>query len=826
MGDSELNCEASGESSGLPGEESAQLISPPTVGTQNYPLQEERIQIIDDLKGDKIFAEDFARIFEVLKRGDHEALSDLLKSDTTTVCAIYRKGNTALHHAVALASYEGDSDAGIYKCINLLMNCKEMKLNIPNKKCYTAVELAVQQHNRTCLEHMLKHPSADRLYLENYPGDTESTVREIILETYPDLVQLLTDRLTESLDSSERNIKLLAALQEDKFNIFIETLDSNNPNPWYDEPYHSSLLEIACQKKKRENFVKLILDNGADPNIKNDVTGMPLLHTTARSGNFEVLEILLQRQNVDLCLRDNEERTILHWWAKVSERNQGDKESLENVFNYLLQWYSSQKACIDCKDISGMTPLCTAIVCENRDRVILLLGKGADVMECDHAGRILNSSNTSVLADILDYCLDSNDEPVNSENLRVTLRYRTLERMLFFAAILPHHKCIVRHAACSIFLSVTWKKSIKFIFTIQVIFYIMLLFCLTAYILHSESADRPCHKSVSNNSNGLFSFNDRHITCGMKDEKWYIFPLVLQCILVILLVCLFWGWINWLRLCRKTFICSVACWEQLLLIFVTLITCSGIVDSIKANRHFFTFATLLGWCEFVLLLRQSPYFSVHTEMFKEVSLSFFKYMARYIVLILAFAFTFYILFKEDEKENDVFRFTNPFISILKTIVMFTGEFYSPDLPFGRVPGTSHVIFLLFVFLIAIVLLNLLIGLAVGDTEKIRKEAQTLSLVARARMTSNTIGILREIRKKNLPFKNILLRYDLTEAMFVLYPNLPSQIEPSDIESLRRIITKKREINKKVKRMESAENWSWVAKELREMREILTKILNK
>jgi len=52
-------------------------------------------------------------------------------------------------------------------------------------------------------------------------------------------------------------------------------------------------------------FVKLLLDSGADPNIKNSVTGMPFIHATASSGDFAVLEILLESQNADLCLSYN-----------------------------------------------------------------------------------------------------------------------------------------------------------------------------------------------------------------------------------------------------------------------------------------------------------------------------------------------------------------------------------------------------------------------------------------------------------------------------------------------------------------------------------------
>jgi hypothetical protein len=65
---------------------------------------------------------------------------------------------------------------------------------------------------------------------------------------------------------------------------------------------------------------------------------MSLLQATARCGNFEVLEILLKRQNADLVLRYNKMRIIRNWWGKVIERNQGDKGRLENSFKHFLQW--------------------------------------------------------------------------------------------------------------------------------------------------------------------------------------------------------------------------------------------------------------------------------------------------------------------------------------------------------------------------------------------------------------------------------------------------------------------------------------------------------
>jgi len=77
-----------------------------------------------------------------------------------------------------------------------------MNVNMPNKKGYTAIGQAVHQLHRTCIERILKHPSADRLHLDYCPGDREFTVREIILEIYSELQPLLPAPLMEGPESS------------------------------------------------------------------------------------------------------------------------------------------------------------------------------------------------------------------------------------------------------------------------------------------------------------------------------------------------------------------------------------------------------------------------------------------------------------------------------------------------------------------------------------------------------------------------------------------------------------------------------------------------
>jgi ankyrin repeat protein len=192
----------------------------PLTSNECAPHHEERIEVSVDHMGFTQFHRYFLRIFEVVARGDHKALSNFLTNCVTDVNTIDSQGIAALHHAVVSACRKGDEDKRVYQCIKVLINYPEMNVNMPNKKGYTAIGYALNALHMKCMEHMLKHPSTNRLYLHYCPGDREYTVKEIIVEIYPELQPLLRAPLMESLNSSKKNINLLSALQRDKYNIF------------------------------------------------------------------------------------------------------------------------------------------------------------------------------------------------------------------------------------------------------------------------------------------------------------------------------------------------------------------------------------------------------------------------------------------------------------------------------------------------------------------------------------------------------------------------------------------------------------------------------
>ncbi|CAG4941036.1 unnamed protein product [Colias eurytheme] len=199
---------------------------------------------------------------------------------------------------------------------------------------------------------------------------------------------------------------------------------------------------------------------------------------------------------------------------------------------------------------------------------------------------------------------------------------------------------------------------------------------------------------------------------------------------------------------------SIENWMEIALIFVTAwIVCYDSAQE-STKQQLSAVAILLSSAELVLLIGQFPTLSTNIVMLKTVSWNFFKFLLWYCILIIAFSLSFYTLFRKDveedqiapnpnaaEDEEDDDFFEDPGTSLFKTIVMLTGEFDAGSIKFSTFPVTSHIIFIVFVFMVPIVLFNLLNGLAVSDTQEIRADAELVGHISRVKLISYFESVL-------------------------------------------------------------------------------------
>lgn len=134
-----------------------------------------------------------------------------------------------------------------------------------------------------------------------------------------------------------------------------------------------------------------------------------------------------------------------------------------------------------------------------------------------------------------------------------------------------------------------------------------------------------------------------------------------------------------------------------------------------------------------------------------VCATFLKTIALYLIMILAFAMSFYTLnnedyqknddeesanfsIKPDQKDDDKKSFADPFMSIITVVRMMLSDFDSIDMkPEDRFGG---IMLLVFIVLIAVVLFNLLNALAIRDTTEIMKDAELVDNIKRISIVSS------------------------------------------------------------------------------------------
>ncbi|CAG7718043.1 unnamed protein product [Allacma fusca] len=191
----------------------------------------------------------------------------------------------------------------------------------------------------------------------------------------------------------------------------------------------------------------------------------------------------------------------------------------------------------------------------------------------------------------------------------------------------------------------------------------------------------------------------------------------------------------------------------------------------------------LSWFYLLLFLQRFDVVGIYVVMFLEILHTLLRVLMIFSILIVAFGLAFFILLSQG---NHV-AFDHIPMSLMKTFSMMLGDMdfmntfvnpYHCDMKFAADPDlvkelkecelkrrlphprVSFLMIGIFMVLMPILLMNLLIGLAVGDIDSVRRNAQLKRLAMQVHLHTTV--------EKTLP-KFILLRVDKKEV--VEYPNV-------------------------------------------------------
>lgn len=132
-----------------------------------------------------------------------------------------------------------------------------------------------------------------------------------------------------------------------------------------------------------------------------------------------------------------------------------------------------------------------------------------------------------------------------------------------------------------------------------------------------------------------------------------------------------------------------------------------------------TASLFFGWINLALYLQKFPTIGIYIMMFKDILNTFLEFVIVYVLFVIAFALAFY------NEIRSIAAYKTFGLSFVKTAVMMIGEFdYGDDFVGADLHNTAavYILFVCFMIVMTILVMNLLVGLAVDDIKEIQNKA--------------------------------------------------------------------------------------------------------
>ncbi|XP_076230831.1 transient receptor potential cation channel family member painless [Calliopsis andreniformis] len=632
----------------------------------------------------------------------HTEVLDVLLDEPTINPNLEAGHQTALHMAVKRNDFNS---------VELLLT-KGASPNIPNNKGLTALHMAAMKGQRDIVELILQK-SQHALDLDSYKDYNDETTRDVLQKNLPDI----------SLPSVQKRGANVHDLKyylnaNDEMNFFkcIKTVPDDVVNNVVED-----LIEMAVQRNLK-NTVNTLLEKIQGHGYNLDKAA----NIAIQRGSPNILELIL---NANGEVRSS--NLLLNACLELDIPGKENSQIMSDRLKCLKLILERDDVDVRCTDSKGNTPLHYAARADCREAVTLLLEKGSYIGHMNNLGvPPVAHISESTLSQYFDNCIQTkkerpkeytiefdykclipHDDP-HSEKLQdksFTEQKREMDVFQYLAnnSSLKH---LLKHPLLSLFLYLKWQK-IRCILYVNFIFYFLLCVLLNAYVVFA-SYNNIDRRILTNSSEQV------------KEEAIESTSLnVLQILTGFTLAILVIREILQVISSPCHYVSKFDNWLEVILIFF------GFWLLYDAQVPVAVVVILLSAWELVIVIGQHPWMSTDIEMFKKVSINFMRFLFLYGFLILSFALAFFALFKNDDNFPDIGH------SLFKTIIMLTGEFDANDIPFVSYPILSRLVFVLFVFLIAIVLFNLLNGLAVSNTADILSKAELVGLITRIQLVT-------------------------------------------------------------------------------------------
>ncbi|XP_046397702.1 transient receptor potential channel pyrexia-like [Ischnura elegans] len=775
------------------------------------------------------------RLVEAVVAGDPDAVLAALESGEDPSAKIIPSKTTVLHFATWLGHSE---------VVELLLGMGRVKPNSADHFGLTPLLIAAAMGNESCLEALLKagarhsqrvvgpalfrvqSPSTRVDFLINMPRPIcqgTSPLHEAVKSNNPRCVELLIQHgaNVEAKDSLGNTPLLVAgaALKRDlRLNVVTQQASPSYSSSYARKPSVVSYTSITSTENiqygfseangpstsqeqvrcatdvvaKYERITSILIKLTKDVNILSDVSVSALMNAVSL-GSVMVSQMLLDK-DADPSLKNKYGDTPVHEAA-----SKGCVELLKRFVDHVATKHGNRErtlAVINSKDGNGSTPVHRAAYCGNRACVSYLIGAGADLsLQNIHGLSALEAillhvyRSRSYLSSLLDSRLTCKRAHKWEGDFVLELdfsfllpeggaRQTVVMNTLLASTVLPKNtqRDILEHPLVEAFYRLKWqkaKRSFYAVITVHLIFVISLsAFVSLEYIDVSNEGTLRSSAGILRYVHLFFAVLVLANAVGpcFLHFHYYIRKFETWILVTSALLSIFWA------LARLDVAPS----------FLVVVSSSDL------GKFLLSFILPLAWAALMLMVGRFRDWGARALLFGVVLRNVLVTSVVLGLLVLGLSLSFFVLF-HDTRPNE---FGDPWKSFVNTIVMMTGE-YNYSETFEGSNFYDRLLFLIFVVVATLVIMNLVIGLAVTDAQSLSTVGEWLCLKKKMEFANVLESIVpRMVARCCLP-RRMKFMVDGSEDSGYIIKNraLPSRLVDALMDSALRYQAEKPSLNK-------------------------------
>ncbi|XP_053467815.1 transient receptor potential cation channel subfamily A member 1b isoform X2 [Ictalurus furcatus] len=525
--------------------------------------------------------------------------------------------------------------------------------------------------------------------------------------------------------SKEKKSALHFAAEYGRINTCLRLLETIRDSRLLNEGDENGLTPLhLASRGGHVKVVDLLLRRGAL--FQSDYKGWSCLHHASAEGYTQTMTILL-RANIKLLDNTDEDgNTALHLAAREGHvaavkllLNQGAEIVLNN--NHASFFHEAVR--------NGKKDVANAAI-ENERSAETLRQFKMGYTRCPVLDLIEFLPEST--KHLLDQCMTESEHDPNSPDYHITYNFQYLQapvkvqkssrtdKSLYIQplaalnAMVQYNRLeLLTHPVCQKYLEMKWKAYGSKAHLLNLAVYLLGLLPLTYLVINLNPTQISTPNGTTFNMEPI-SFHEQNFLISVSMMMVLIMNIYGICKEVIQIAQQ-----------RMSYILDISNGLDWTTVISSLAFVTPMFFGVEGNLHWQAgaLAILFAWINFLLYFQRFERFGIYVVMFGEIVKTLVSVLVLLIFLLMAFGLSFHALMLHRGEFNSIG------LSLAQTFVMMVGELnYETSFleaynqGFLAFPVITYYVFVLFVLIMPILLMNLMIGLAVGDIAEVQRNA--------------------------------------------------------------------------------------------------------